>query len=256
MNARAYDNLAATKFYSDPPRQAEAKALYEKAIALDSTYVHAWPGLAAIAINEGRLPDAEAVLERVLRIQPGYSDAVFMLGKLLVRMRQPERALPYLVQYAAAYPGEDALYALGMAQMQTGDARTATATYTELLAINPTRVDVMHYLGGALVEQGEGVRAIPLLERAVSGPRGSATDVGLLAVAYAQAGRGDDALAAAEAAAQLAPRDPAVFVLAGRGMLVANRYKDAERFLVEAVRLAPGSAEASTYLSRARSGLR
>ena len=51
-NARAYDNLAATMFYHDPPRQAEARALYERAITLDSTYVHAYTGLASIAVNE------------------------------------------------------------------------------------------------------------------------------------------------------------------------------------------------------------
>ncbi|MEO7455978.1 MAG: tetratricopeptide repeat protein [Gemmatimonadaceae bacterium] len=251
-NPRARDNLAATKFYSTPPRQAEARALYEQAIALDSTYVHAWPGLAAIAINEGRFADAASLLERVLRIQPGYADAESMLGRLFVRMGDPVRALPHLSAYAAAYPGEDAFATLGMAQLQAGQLREATTSLGAVLAQDPDRVDVMHFLGGAFVELGEGAKAIPLLERVAATTRGTPTDVGLLAIAYAQAGRTDDAKAAAEASSQLAPNDARVLLLAGRGMLAARLNDDAARYLTAAQRLAPASDEIRGYLARAR----
>ena len=251
-NPRAYDNLAATMFYHDPPRLAEAQQLYERAIQVDSTYVHAWPGLASVAVDQGRITDAESLLVRVLRIDPGYSDAVDHLGKLLLRTGRPASALPYLEQFAVAYPGENALMSVATAYLQLGRYDNASAALTRVLALNPGRVDALRYLGGLLVEQGHGLEALPLLERAVSVGSLSPVDVGLLSIAYAQVGRADDAVRAARSASDNARGNASVFILAGRAMLYAQRRDDAVQYFEAALRLSPGSAEASAYLEQAR----
>ena len=249
-NPRAYDNLAATMFYSDPPRLAEAKQLYERAIQLDSTYVHAWPGLASVAVDEGRIADAESLLVRVLRIEPGYSDAVDHLGKLLLRTGRPAQALPYLEQFAIAYPSDNSLIVVATAYLQTGRFDDAAAALTRALDLNSTRMDAMRYLGGLRVEQGRGADALPLLERAVTADSGSPVDVGLLSVAYAQVGRVADAERAASSASANARGNASVLILAGRAMLVAGRNADAANYFTEALRLSPGNPEASAYLAK------
>lgn len=251
-NPRAYDNLAATMFYSEPPRLAEAKALYERAIQLDSTYVHAWPGLASVAVDQGRIADAESLLVRVLRIDPGYSDAVEHLGKLLLRTGQSAKALPYLEQFAVGYPSDGSLISVATAYMQLGRFDDAIDALRKALELNPERTDAMRYLGGMLVEQGHGAEAVPLLERAVSGGNGAAVDLGLLSIAYAHAGRVDDAVRLAQSASASARGSANVQILAGRAMLVAMRPADAAAYFTEALRLNPGNSEAQDNMDKVR----
>jgi Flp pilus assembly protein TadD len=251
-NPRAYDNLAAMMFFHDPPRLAEARTLYETAIARDSTYVKAWSGLASVAVAEGRLSDAQALLEHVLAIQPEYVEGVDLLGRTLLRMERPDLAVPYLQQFAAAFPSDSSLYALGVGLVQVGRFDSAAVALRAALQLNPGRTDVLGVLGGLLVEQGRGAEAVPLLERRVSAGGSSAVDVGLLSLAYAQNGRANDAAAAARVAVQSAPGNVAVLILAGRAMLVAKRGPEAVQYLSEALRASPGNREAVAYLAKVR----
>ena len=168
-NPRAYDNLASTLFFVDPPRLDEAEALYSRAIALDSTYLHAWPGLASVAMDRGKFDTAEWILEHVLTIDPNYSDAIDHLGRLLLREGKPDRALPYLARFADAYPSDNSLVSLGTAYLQLGKLDSATST-----------------LRAALDHQSESRRRSAVPRRTVrrAGPRrrcGAASRAGRLA---------------------------------------------------------------------------
>jgi protein O-mannosyl-transferase len=251
-NPRAYDNLAAVMFSSDPRRLAEATFFYRKALEIDSTYLNAWRGLASVAVDEGRLSDARALLEHVLAIQPEYVEGVDLLGRTLLRMGRPDLAVPYLQRFAAAFPSDSSLYSLGVGLLQVGRFDSATVALRAALQLNPGRTDVLGVLGGLLVEQGRGAEAVPLLERLVSAGGSSAVDVGLLSLAYAQSGRANDAAAAARVAVQSAPGNVAVLILAGRAMLVAKRGVEATQYLSEALRVNPGNREAVAYLAKVR----
>jgi tetratricopeptide (TPR) repeat protein len=248
-NPRAYDNLAALMFYDTPPRAAEAGALWQKAVDLDSTYVNAWRGLALVAESNGRVADAETFLRRAIAIKPGYADAVDQLGRLLGREGHPDLALPYLLQYAAAYPSDSALTVLGVALVQTSHVEDALTAFRSALALNPGSIAARQYLSGLLVDLGRGAEAVALLE---TSRLGTAIDAGVLSLAYAEAGRVDDARKAAQVASENARGDAAPLILAGRSMIVAHRQSDAVQYLSEALRLSPGNPEAAAYLARAK----
>jgi tetratricopeptide (TPR) repeat protein len=251
-NPRAYDNLAAQMFYSDPARLAEATSLYKTALQLDSTYVNAWRGLASVAVDEDRFADARSLLERALVIQPGYADAAGQLGRLHFRTGRPDLAIPYFQQYVIVYPTDSSLTVLGIALLQVGRLDDAATAFRRALSINPNAIDAMRYLGGGLVEQGRGVEAVPLLERLMSSGFATPVDMGLLGLGYAEVGRVNDAMQAARVATQNAPRSVPVLILAGRSMLVARREPDAIGYLSEAIRIDPGNREAAGYLTQAR----
>src|SRR5207245_186252 len=101
-------------------------------------------------------------------------------------------------------------------------------------------------LGAVLTEQGRGADAVPYLEQAASREPGSAMNLALLSVAYAQIGRSQEAVAAASTAGARSAGDEGVQLLAGWAMLVAQRPEDAERLFAEAVRLNPADPEAIT----------
>jgi tetratricopeptide (TPR) repeat protein len=254
-NPRALDNLAFNLFFEDPPRLAEAKELYWQAIALDSTYLHAWPGLASIAVDEGKPDEAIWLLERALTINPNYADAVDHLGKLYLKLGRPDRAIQYLSRFAASYPGDTSYIAAGRAYMAIGRLDEAAAAFRNALRLNPLRSDAAEYLGGLLAEQGRGADAVPLLEQAASNERASGVLFGLLSLAYAEVGRPDDASRAASTAVQRANGDPNAFVLSGRAMLLAKRVADANAYLSQAVELGPSNPEAVTELGHAKAAL-
>lgn len=247
-NPRAYDNLASTLFFLDPPPLDEAEALYSRAIALDSTYLHAWPGLASVAIDRGHFDTAEWILEHALTIDPNYSDAVDHLGRLLLREGKADKALPYLARFANAYPSDNSLVSLGTAYLQVGQLDSAASTLHAALELNPNRADALRFLGGLVAEQGRGADAIPLLERATSLEPESGIAVGLLSLAYAEAGRSDDAVRTARAAVSTS-KESSVPVLAGRAMLALHRDDDARRFFNDALRLDPKNREAAARLA-------
>jgi tetratricopeptide (TPR) repeat protein len=254
-NPRVYDNLAATMFFTDPPKLMAAKELYTEALRLDSTYVHAYSGLASVAIDENRFADAVPILERALAIDSGYSVAVNQLGNALLRTGHPDRAVPYLEKYARAYPSENSLMSLAMAQLQAGKYSDAASVLERVLAENAKFYEAMRLLGGALVEAGRGADAVPWLERLATNQQPTPIGIGLLALAYAQAGRPNDALRAASAASADAGDNAGAHLLAGRAALLANDATSAEQYFSAAYALAPRSVEAATLLGLAEQKL-
>lgn len=255
-NPRAFTNLAATMFYVTPPKLNDAEGLYRHAIALDSTYVQAWTGLASAVVDLGRPDEAAWLLERVLKIDPSYLDAIGQLGSLLLRRGDAERAAPYLEQFAAATSNENAYFALGGAYLRANQIGQAVVALRRVVEINPARADALRMLGGVLVELEKGSEAAPLLERLVKSGEPSPIDLGLLGVAYGEMGRAADAAQQATAAAAAGANNAAALLLAGRAMLLAARPADAERFFAEALRLRPNDQEARARLDMARAALR
>ncbi len=241
-NPRALDNLAFNLFYADPPRLAEAKELYWRAISLDSTYIHAWPGLASIAVDEGKPEDAKWLLQRALAINPNYADAVDHLGQLLAKQGKFADAIPYLVRFANAFPSDSAYARLGIAYMSAGRLDSAATAFRSSLSYNPDRADAAIYLGGLLTEEAKGTEAIPLLEHVAAQGQAYGASLGLLSLAYAEAGRADDALQTARAALQRVD-DPSVYLLLGRAMSALGRSPDALELFTRAVQAQPTNPE-------------
>ena len=118
--------------------------------------------------------------------------------------------------------------------------------------VNASDTDALWMLSTQLIAQGRGAEAIPYLER-VRATAPSAFTIATLSVAYAQAKRVDDAVATAVAAAMVAGDTASVYLVAGRAMLVAKRYKEARGFLREAVALDPTSEPSRKALQTAES---
>jgi tetratricopeptide (TPR) repeat protein len=254
-NPRAYDNLAATLFFSRPPQLFEAKELYWKAIALDPQYLPAWPGLASVALAQGKPDEAEWALQQALAADSTYTDAISRLGTLYLHTGHADRAIPYLQRIANAYPDDSSLITLGGALLQTGRLDEAERALRAALSIDPDRPDALRNLGGLLIERGQYANAVPLLERVLQRGSGSAIDAGLLSVAYAGAGRSADAIGLARRVAGTAAGNATVLVLAGRALLLVHDASAAEQYLNDAVRLDPRNPEALTRLGDANAAL-
>src|SRR5207302_1008293 len=112
-NARAYDNLAAVEMLTDASRAADAEALLRRAIQLDSNFLTAWTNLAAVVAEQGRLGEAKRYAERAVKINPRSVQAAQRLGTVLVAMKDPTHAIPYLERVVADAPNDDNRTVLG-----------------------------------------------------------------------------------------------------------------------------------------------
>jgi Flp pilus assembly protein TadD/mono/diheme cytochrome c family protein len=169
--ARALSNLGDTLVVLG--RADEAIRRYEAAIAADPQMPEARNNLGAALWRQGDLLRAERELREALRLRPGYAEAYFNLGHAAVRARRIGDAAGHFRQAAALKP----------------DWVIAQTTAAWVLA---TAGD------GAVRAPAE---AVALAERAAAlTGRRDARALDVLAVAYASAGRFDDAVAAAREA--------------------------------------------------------
>lgn len=247
-NARAYDNLAAAILAKSNARIGEADALLRRAIALDSANLFTWSNLADVDLQLGKDDEAVALLEHVIGVQPDAIDANARLAGVLVKRGAFARAIPMLERVARDVPSDETFTLLAKAYAGVGRAEDARAAERRASEINPSRGDTAGRLGADLLADGRAAEAVPYLERAARDTAAGTLIPSLLVLAYAQSGRAGDAMSLAPAASAKAANDVQAYIVLGRAMLGLQQLADADKFLSEAVRLAPHDAEALTRL--------
>ncbi|HKJ91540.1 MAG TPA: tetratricopeptide repeat protein [Longimicrobiales bacterium] len=104
----------------------EARAAYERALALDPSHVDAHVNLGRLLHEEGRPDDAEAEYRRALALNAAYSTAAFNLGTALEDLGRPVEAVQAYQQALASDPGlADAHFNLSRLYEQLGDRLAA-----------------------------------------------------------------------------------------------------------------------------------
>jgi len=186
-------------------------SLWAHALASTSNNVVAEQNLAQAVYERGRRDEAMVHFENALRIDPKLASVHSSFGVVLLEVGRVRESLAHLQTAIQLDPNDaDAHYNLGNTYLQTARMKEAVAQYNRALEINPIDTEVRNNLAWVLAtcpdaEVRDGIRAVEIAERADSltsnkNPVISAT----LAAAYAEAGRFDDAVKAAERALQLA----------------------------------------------------
>lgn len=210
-NPRGYAGVGMLLLVRGPEHFAEAQALLERAVTLDSSYVGGWQALGLVAVMREQWPVAKIAYTHALRLQPQNPDAQRGMAQVLIG---------------------------------TGDLEGARALVDALPS--PDR-ETLWTLGEGFVKRGDGREALPYLESAARNGL-SPLDMALMSLALAQAKRPIDALAAARAATSVAGDSTQVLALVGRAMVLANRPVEARQFLRRRVELTPEDEEAKRAL--------
>ena len=95
-------NLANIHYSRD--ELAEAQALYERAIGLESDFFEAHFNLGNIYHDLNRFPEAQACYREALRLNPLYADAHFYLAVTFEKMGQSQDARPHWRSYQQLAP--------------------------------------------------------------------------------------------------------------------------------------------------------
>jgi tetratricopeptide (TPR) repeat protein len=254
-NPRAHVNLGNALAHQDPARRQEAESLYRRAAALDSTYGPALYNLGEIALSEGRVAEALPLLERAARLSPNDAHVLDRYGRALMRSGDVERAIQHLERAANRAPSNaEILGDLGAAYSSAGRLEDAVRRLAVAVDLDPTQTATARALGAVLVDLERPREAVPILEQVVSREPDGRFGQALLSLAYAEAGRDEDAVAAAVRATD-GSDDAYVLALAGQAMLRAHRASAAEEFLERAAKVTPNDPQVLTTLGAAEAAL-
>jgi cellulose synthase operon protein C len=229
---------------------AQARASFERAVAVDGAYFPSVAALAALDVEDKKLPAAQARLEAVLKAQPGHLNALLTLANLRVQAGAPKAEVSDLLNKAVrANPSQDkahlalinyllrskdfdsalsaaqradaampahpsVLDALGRAQVAAGQANQAITTFSRLAALRPTDPVVQMRVADANLAARDTAGAIQSLQRAVAlGPDSPA--LFRLFTLQLQSGKTQEALALARNVQKRHPGHSVGFVLEG-----------------------------------------
>jgi Flp pilus assembly protein TadD len=200
---------------------------------------------------------------RLLALGDGDDDLVLTVARLSAAAGDYEKAEELSRRVLQSDPKRfDARSLLAQALRERGRKQQAAELLDELLKEKPTDPTTMMTRGSLAVEMGEYGRAIPLLEGVLlRDPSRQRTARAQLVIAYAQAGRADDArrvqrelhaLQEAEVlrdALQSQPDDPDVQARAGRAWLRSGQVKQGLELLERLLQKHPDHAAAHQALA-------
>ncbi len=196
---------------------SQARALFQRAIALDPAYAPAYVGLGQVELNgvtEGWTADPEAALQRAedlgqkaIAIDSTSARAHVLLGQTYIRYADYDRALDEMrraIELNSSDP--DAYAGLATALLWAGDVDASVKAFEMAgrYQANLTVTDSLTF-GLAYLLADRNADAIRTLERALERNKTHVSTNAILAAAYAQAGRQADAARQAATVRALSP---------------------------------------------------
>lgn len=205
----------------------------------------------AVQYSLDSMPQAEQHLKKYLEKYPGSLYARKLMASILLKSRQPQRALEVLAP-ALKSPQQDAqvLSLAGESYMQTKDYTKATEYFEKASELAPQTSGIHTALGLSMLAQGENDRAVAELETAAGLDNKSPKADYLLVMTHLRLKEFDKALAAAKALEKEQPDNPLSHNLKGAAYLGKKDIANARASLEKALSLQPTYFPAAANLAQ------
>ncbi|WP_247834336.1 winged helix-turn-helix domain-containing protein [Bradyrhizobium sp. 200] len=206
---------------TSPERFQAAQAMLEKALAEEPDNVDIQVALAALLMRgvqmvwltsperETAESKAEAMLQQTLRTRPNYIPAHEAYCRFLNATNQFRASLVACAKALSLDPWNGiALYHVGLAQIQTGRFEDALATFKQADRFDTPQVSRWTWMigaGWANMLMGRAEDAVPWLQKSIAITAASGRTHMLLAAAYQQLGKTEEARSAMEKGRELRP---------------------------------------------------
>ncbi len=205
--------------------------------------------------RQGKIGDAVAVYQEVLKSRPDHPQAVHLLGVAALQTGKPADAAILLERAVSLlpndpWPGNN----LGAALLQLDRPAEAEACFRQSVAIDPGYFDGWFNLGNSLRTQKKLQEAIEAYRKALRIRPDHPSATNNLAAAYQMGGNMDAALELYRAAVRVAPGLPEPLSNLVAALELTNHLDEAQAAAVELARVAPDAPVAQ--LMRARTARR
>jgi TolB-like protein/DNA-binding winged helix-turn-helix (wHTH) protein/tetratricopeptide (TPR) repeat protein len=193
--ADAYGGLG-TVFIGMPANEMRPKLIEaaRKALELDPDLASAHVQLADAYQSQWQWGDAEAEYQRALQLNPNDSFANRGYSQWLLCRDRMDEALAFARRARELDPLGLSGVSLGWILLLDRRYEEAVRELRSVVSVQPDLAWANWYLGFALIGNGQPEEAIPVLEKSVSQTNRSPGTVGMLSMAYAKAGRRDEAI--------------------------------------------------------------
>jgi tetratricopeptide (TPR) repeat protein len=207
--SEARNNLG--KVFLKQGKLNEAIACFNELINRKKDSAEVYYNLAVALSMQNKYEDAIKYFARVLMLNPKYPDAHRRMGAVLLAAGKADEAISYLNEALRINPEQaEVCVKLGTAYTLLGKSELAIQNWTRAVELEPNNAGVLNNLAWLLATVGDvsvrkADKAIEFATRAceLSGYK-EPEQLDTLAVAYAAAGRFDDALATARQAVNIA----------------------------------------------------
>lgn len=207
-NAVAHNNLGSAMESAQRPHDAETH--YRHAIRLKPALPQAHNNLGNVLDEIGRSEEALAAYQQALKLRPNVVLVHNNLGVVLAKLGRFDEARTNFDHALKLQPRNGHThYLYGTLHLRRGDARSAVGALETSLKFNPNHVRALSLLARLHAASDDpsirnGARAIQLAEHAVAlADNSMAAALDTLAIAYAAAGRFDEAVQAEEQACSI-----------------------------------------------------
>ena len=207
--------------------------------------------IAAQARREGRLDEAAALYLEALRLSPGFFEATYGLGSILVMQGAVDAGVAHYRAALRVRPGVAEVWLkLGGAEAQLGRWGEAVSAYGRALALEPGLAEAWFNLGAAEAQLGRREEAVSAYRKALALEPAVVAGHMNLGNVLSDMGRSEEALAAYAEALRLAPERAEVYFNRGLALERVGRRQEAARDYREALRLRPDYPAAREGLTR------
>lgn len=210
VDARANANYIAGNYFSNQGDMNEAIEYFRKASETEPGSAEYHFALGNALLQSGQIDEAISQYQDALKISPNYAQADNNIAYAFMKKGETDQAITYFQEALKNSPSYEAYYNLADAFRRSGNVPQAIAGYQKTIDLQPGFIPAEKSLAWMLATCPDpafrdGARAVALAEKAnqLAGGR----DPGILrvlAAAYAEAGRFNEAVAAAKKAQFLA----------------------------------------------------
>jgi predicted O-linked N-acetylglucosamine transferase (SPINDLY family) len=200
-------------------------------------------------LQQGKLADAEQLLQDILHRQPTNFEALHLLGVIALQTGRTDRSLGLIAKAIKINPNVPAAHCnLASALQRAGRHAEAVASYGKAITLKPDFAEAYNDRGNALRQLGRFTEALADSDRAIALKCDFAESYDDRGTILQQLGRGDEAIASHDKALALQPGFAEAHANRGNALRDLKRFDEALASYENAIVLRPDFAVA--YINR------
>jgi tetratricopeptide (TPR) repeat protein len=236
---RSPRKIQLAQFYVGSGQVPAAKRVLEELLKTAPDTIPARVLLADIAVKERRLDDCIALLDRALVLDPTHPEAVVLASQVHLAKGDPNKAVALLEPASKVFAGNAILkHQLGLCYMAQGENAKAAASFAEASSFAPDFVPPILATANLNIRQREYATAITSLRQLLQKVENPEARL-LLGDAYRFQRNFDEALANYRQLTTAFPQSARLHYLSGLVLAQQNRINDARAAFNKAAELAP-----------------
>lgn len=193
----------------------------------------------------GRLSEAERCYHLALKMAPGHSEALHLLGLLAYRVNRLDQAIDLITQAIDASPSNPLYwFNLGVVTQRAGKKDEAVRAYERALALNTKYVEALINLGNVLKDLNRLNDAVTAYHKALALKPGHADTHNNLGVALKEQGALKDAISAYKESLRLKPTHVEALNNLGLALMEIGQIDEAIASFEQALKVQPTYAKA------------